>query len=111
MQQHRPDALLTNFWNVGDCLAKLGVDIPTDLGLAYLSVTDRTPVFSGINENSHAIGEAALDMLATMLQRNEFGIPTVPRHIMIEGYWVDGKTVRRVNAPASNLKEAAAGFQ
>jgi len=111
LKQHRPDALLTNFWDVADWLLELGIDVPTDLGLAYLSVTDRTPTFSGINENSHAIGEAALNLLATMIQRNEFGIPPIPRHIMIEGYWVDGKTVRRVNDPVPFLKGTGDGFQ
>ncbi len=100
LRRHRPDALLTNFWSVDQWLRELGVAVPRELGLTYLSVTDRSPTLSGINENSHAIGEAALDLLATMIQRNEFGIPAIPRRIMIEGYWVPGKTVRRVNKPA-----------
>jgi LacI family transcriptional regulator len=110
LRQHRPDVILTNFWKVSEWLRELGVAVPRDLGLAYLSVTDRNPSFSGINENSHAIGEAALDLLATMIQRNEFGIPAVPRRIMIEGYWVPGKTVRRVNKPAPGQLEEAMEF-
>ena len=110
LKQYRPDALLTNFWNVGEWLQELKVSVPRDLGLAYLSVTERTPTFSGVNENSNAIGEAALDLLATMIQRNEFGIPQVPRHIMIEGYWVEGKTVRRVNGAAPSSRETTKVF-
>ena len=100
LKEHRPDAILTNFWDVGDWLLELKVRVPMDMGLAYLSVSDRTSIYSGINENSYAIGEAALDLLATMIQRNEFGVPAIPRHILIEGSWVEGKTVRRVNEPA-----------
>jgi len=111
LRKHQPDALLTNFWSVDLWLRELRVTVPRKLGLAYLSVTDRKPAFSGINENSHAIGEAALDLLATMIQRNEFGIPAIPRRIMIEGYWVPGKTVRRVNKPAPELAEAPDSLQ
>jgi LacI family transcriptional regulator len=110
LRQQQPDALLTNFWSVGEWLCELGIAVPREIGLAYLSVTERNPSFSGINENSHAIGEAALDLLATMIQRNEFGVPAIPRRIMIEGYWVPGKTVRRVNKPAPELAEAVMEF-
>jgi DNA-binding LacI/PurR family transcriptional regulator len=100
LNRHRPDVLLTNFWNTADWLKQLEIDVPGDLGLAYLSVDETRSAFSGINENSFAIGEAALDLLAIMIQRNEIGIPSIPRHVMIEGYWVPGKTVRRRNRPA-----------
>ena len=99
LRRHRPDALLTNFWSVSDWLRELRVAIPRDLGVARLSVTEQNPEFSGINENSFVIGEAAIDVLATMLQRNELGPPAVPRRILIDGFWVDGKTVRRLNRP------------
>lgn len=95
LRRYKPDALLTNFWNMGEWLRGLKVTVPNELGLAYLSVTERNPTDAGINENSFAIGEAAMDLLATMIRSHELGVPPVPRHIMIDGFWVNGKTVRR----------------
>ncbi|MEI6071731.1 MAG: hypothetical protein WCS31_08050 [Verrucomicrobiae bacterium] len=110
LRRHRPDAILTNFWNTAAWLKQLNIAVPGELGLAYLSVDETRSAFSGINENSFAIGEAALDLLATMIQRNEIGIPAIPRHIMIDGYWVPGRTVRRVNRPDQAAKSGRPSF-
>ena len=44
------------------------------------------------------MGAAAADFLVAMLHRNERGIPELPHTILVEGTWIDGKTL----SPRSN---------
>jgi len=108
---NKPDVVLTNFDNAADCMKQLGLCAPRDLGLAHLSLPVAGGRISGINENAFAVGEAAVELVATMIQRNEFGIPSSPRCVMIAGSWIPGRTVRRVDTPVKDLIHAPDSFQ
>jgi hypothetical protein len=65
---------------------------------------------AGVFETSHDVGRAAGDFLVGMLARGEFGIPEVPRRILLDGIWQIGKTARNlaVKTKRPNLIEAVA---
>jgi DNA-binding LacI/PurR family transcriptional regulator len=108
---NKPDVVLTNFDNATECLKELGIAVPRELGLAHLSIPMAGGRLAGINENAFAVGEAAIELVATMIQRNEFGIPESPRCVMIAGSWVQGRSVRRVNTPVKDLIPTPDSFQ
>jgi hypothetical protein len=35
-----------------------------------------------------------------MLHRNERGVPAIAQHVLIDGEWIPGKSIRRVGPPA-----------
>ena len=47
-----------------------------------------------MNQNGHVIGAAAVDMLVAKLHRNELGVPSFPKTMMIGSTWVSGDSVR-----------------
>lgn len=76
-------------------LEKTGLRIPEDMAYASLDVDglDREHSFcSGIDQNSKAVGAAAVDLLAAAIQRGETGVPKAPRYVQVEGTWVQSKT-------------------
>jgi len=73
-----------------------GLRVPDDIGVVSLNVD--SPIQSGIDQNEHEIGAAAIDLLVNLIHTNERGIPTIPRRLLIEGTWRAGKTVRSINA-------------
>jgi LacI family transcriptional regulator len=73
-------------------LGQAGYRVPRDIGLAVLSVLDGN-ADAGINQNSAVIGEAAVQMLISLIHHNERGIPKVCRELLVEGEWVDGRTL------------------
>lgn len=94
-QQERPDAVITS----GDVTCApivelLGLRAPGPVAFVSASKAERTP-FAGIDERPGEIGAAAIEHLATMIQHGEKGAPAVPRVIMIDGRWVDGRSVTR----------------
>src|SRR5262249_48185532 len=55
---------------------------------------------SGINQHRDWIVSSAVELVVAQLYRNERGIPTITRNMIIDGIWVDGSTTAKVSAPA-----------
>lgn len=94
LADHRPDAIVALDPVVASWIAEAGRRIPDDTGLAFLELSERTPSASGIDRRSERIGAAAIDMVVTMLQLNQRGIPEHDNALLIKGAWVDGATLR-----------------
>jgi len=96
IETQRPDVITPAVDGVADLLGKLGMKVPGDIGLASHSVASGDNVVSGIDEMGMQVGAAALEYLVAMLNQQEYGIPAVPKQLLLEGRWSRGKTVRRV---------------
>jgi DNA-binding LacI/PurR family transcriptional regulator len=92
LTKHKPDAILTDVAEMRGTLAKVGCEVPADLGLAAFSVLDGG-ADAGIDQNSREIGRAAVQMLISLINHNERGIPEICRELLIEGRWVNGGTL------------------
>jgi DNA-binding LacI/PurR family transcriptional regulator len=96
LNKHTPDAILTDVREMRETLLTLGYKVPSDLGLAAFSVLDGG-ADAGIDQNSREIGKAAVQMLISLINHNERGIPEVCRELLIEGSWVNGGTLPQKN--------------
>ena len=92
LNKYKPDAILTDVAQMRGTLAKVGYIVPADMGLAAFSVLDGS-ADAGIDQNSREIGKAAVQMLISLINHNERGIPEVCRELLIEGRWVNGSTL------------------
>ena len=111
--RHRPDAIVTRHLEMQTTLAEMSLEAPRDVGLAFLSVPDRSGRLAGIDENAEAVGAGASAMVADMITRGERGIPGRPQRLLFEGTWIDGATVRPAKATSRRkrtLVKAAAGI-
>jgi len=93
LKKNKPEALIIDYsppfidWLRRTC----GLRVPEDISVVSLNVDH--PSYSGIDQNEHEGGVAAVDFLVQLLHTNERGIPAIPRRLLIEGTWCDGKTV------------------
>jgi DNA-binding LacI/PurR family transcriptional regulator len=92
LKNSKPDAILTDYAPVRDMLARAGYRVPEDVGLAATSVVDGY-ADAGIYQNSDEIGRAAVQLLISLIHHNQRGSPRVCRKILVEGDWVDGKSL------------------
>ncbi len=92
--QHRPDAIVSQDWRVLDALKKLGIRSPRDIGLACAGFPPNLNGLSGFQEDCERIGAVATDLIVSMIQRGERGIPDKAQRILVEGDWVRGTTLR-----------------
>lgn len=93
LRTHQPDAILTDLAALPEMLAKAGLRVPQDIGLAGLSTLD-CPIDAGIYQNPEEIGRVGVLMLHSLINDNAWGLPAINRQVLIEGSWVDGKSLR-----------------
>lgn len=79
-----------------------GWSLPGQVALAHLNVEDaegmneaRPGDIAGIRQDNVGVGAGAVELLVSLLNHNELGVPQHPRGIQVQGAWVDGATVRR----------------
>ncbi len=104
MKRYRPDVLVCTHPEVRDWVDHLGLSCPKEIGLVHLDLTPELAGWSGMNQCNDLVGAFAMDLVAGQLHRNEFGIPTHPKCMMIESEWVPGSTLRKVS-PESKSRQ------
>jgi LacI family transcriptional regulator len=92
IKKYKPDAILTDVKEVRGWLTKIKCRVPDDIGLAALSVLDGN-ASAGIDQNSREIGRAAVQLLISLINHNQHGVPETCRELLVEGRWVDGDTL------------------
>ncbi|MEN9403030.1 MAG: hypothetical protein RL091_1733 [Verrucomicrobiota bacterium] len=91
----KPDALITVHYNAPDFLKRLKLAIPAHLGVALTSIVDGVRHYAGIDEDSEGIGRVAAELLVSMVERGEVGLPQNPQRVLYSGSWQDGTTIRQ----------------
>lgn len=95
MESERPDVIIC----MGDhivrpTLQRQGIRIPDEIGIAVLAQPNKEAPLSGIVENNLAVGEAAIDLVVAMLNRQERGPAKLSQTILIENGWKESNTLR-----------------
>lgn len=100
LEAQQPDVLI--FVHLSDMLAELRtvlrthrVRVPARLGVAVLSHILDGSDFSGLQQNQPLMGAWAVELLVARITNRDLGIPANPRLEMVEGQWVEGRSLRR----------------
>ena len=94
LDERKPDAIVGHTNPLLDRLFGLGLKIPKDVSFASLDLfqrDDKLPC-SGIDQLSHTVGAAAMDLVAAQIGFGETYGQQQTRLIYLEGEWVDGET-------------------
>lgn len=76
-------------------LQDLGYDVPKDIGLVCLnSSKEGHSNVAGIDQRMELIGQVSVSVLAGLITQNERGIPENPVTHLVEGVWLNGKTLK-----------------
>ncbi|MCU0791268.1 MAG: substrate-binding domain-containing protein [Opitutaceae bacterium] len=94
LAREKPQAIFTTSPRLLGIMNGLGLRVPDDLAVATTSVLDGN-FDAGADQNSPEIGRVAVSTLAALVLENERGIPQYQRRILVEGRWVDGKSLPR----------------
>lgn len=94
VKQYRPEVVINAEQDVYDWLIDLGLRIPQDVGYANLDCNVTGKNLSGIRQPHSDVGRTAVDLLISMIHRNERGVPANPLLTQVTAHWVDGATTR-----------------
>lgn len=92
LKKEKPDAILTEVGCLAQMIAVAGYRVPEDIGLATTTLLD-TPIDAGIDQNPKEIGRTAMLAVISLINDNDCGIPQICRDLLVEGRWVNGKTL------------------
>ena len=97
-KENQPDVIFTLYHEVKRWVQDLGLRVPGDVGLIQYEWRSDHSAWAGMDQRNDLVGEAAVDMLISMVHHNEHGVPEHPRATLIGSHWVDGTTVRKVDS-------------
>ncbi len=92
LRRERPDAVLAWGDTLLDELALLRIRPPRGLAFASLNLVESDQRVSGMHQNPRNIGASAVDLLISMMQRGETGLPKIPLQLLVAGSWRPGST-------------------
>ncbi len=95
-EANRPDVIFTLYHEVMHWIEDIGLRCPEDVGLIQYEWREDHERWAGMNQRNDLVGAAAIDMLVSLIQHHERGVPAHPRATLIGSQWVDGMTVRRM---------------
>lgn len=93
LRKQKPDAIVCHHSGVPAWLQSVGFRVPEDIGVAHLGIEDDVKDWAGIWQRKREIGAEAVNQVISLLQSQQFGLPSVPRDIVIQGCWRGGRTV------------------
>lgn len=89
LKTHRPEAIVGNRESLL-ILRRLFASSPPPPVFIDLDLDPSDSPHPGIDQKPHLIGAAAVDLTTSQLFRNERGLPSDPKLILIESRWVPG---------------------
>ncbi|MBL9213468.1 MAG: LacI family DNA-binding transcriptional regulator [Opitutaceae bacterium] len=94
--RHQPDVIIAHLQTeIIGWLQERGRRVPEDVGFLQLNWTERTGPCAALDLQPGRLGVAAIESLVAQLQRQEHGIPDLPKTITLGAEWIDGPTLRR----------------
>lgn len=102
---HQPTAIICTFSQPLTWLREAGMRVPEDVSLATLSCMQQ-PGWSGIDQQEHIIGARAVELLISIFQAGERGVPDTALRLLVEGRWHEGSTTASIGDPAQEVLAA-----
>lgn len=106
LETNQPDVVVfVHHYNVLDefdaLLLQRRIRVPQDVGVVVMSQILEGSRFSGLQENQRLLGEWGVEMLVSRILSRDFTLPAHPRIEMVERTWVEGRSLRRLDANGS----------
>ena len=83
---------------IEECLGKLKLRVPDQVGLVNLNVSPQRQHYSGVFQDAPAIGAMAARLVIEKLNHNDRGIPAERMTVITEGHWFEGNTLAKTAA-------------
>lgn len=89
---YRPEVILSP--SIGrQELAAAGLRVPQDVALVKLLLWDVNEGMAGVRPGYERLGAAAVNLLVGQLQHDDYGVPSDPKILQVEGGWCDGASL------------------
>ncbi|MEM6822537.1 MAG: LacI family DNA-binding transcriptional regulator [Verrucomicrobiota bacterium] len=94
IKRHRPDAIICHDEDAVSSIQSSTSIATTKLSIACLSLQTTTSDFSGVHHPRGETMDATLALLDHKIRHDVVGLPKHKRTVLLEGKWIDGKSLR-----------------
>lgn len=94
LEKTRPDVIFTLYHEVERWLTDCGKRVPDDIGLIQYERRGQGTHWAGMDQRNDLVGEAAVDLLVSMIHNGQQGVPERAIATHVTSQWVMGATVR-----------------
>ncbi len=106
LKRYRPDVIVGQNIQLVAALESAGLKVPKDIGVIHTAVDDDCLSWAGIVARKREIGMAAAEAVISLMQSHQYGLPAIPRDILIRGRWKEGDTLVRPPRAGSPARAA-----
>ena len=100
VEKYRPDVVLASPSHTPKLLHQAGLSVPKDVAYASLNLQNpNSSLIAGIDDRISVRVGAMVDLVIDQMNRNVCGLQRDPVRIFIEGNWVNGDTMPRIDDP------------
>ena len=89
----KPDVILGHDNRLLRWLKHEGLRVPQDIGIVHLAIDDDVLDWAGIHSNRREIGRTAAQLVISLINSRQFGVPKVALDTTIRGSWQSGRTL------------------
>ncbi|MEC7906408.1 MAG: LacI family DNA-binding transcriptional regulator [Verrucomicrobiota bacterium] len=109
LHRYRPQAVISRCDYFFEAAEAEGIEVPEDVAYVSLNISDDRSGVSGIYQHRKTMGATAIDVLNSLLQRNQRGPNEVSIGTQIDGSWRKGDTLPSIQRPnTENTQNEAA---
>ncbi len=91
-ERHRPEVIVSKAAFVLPILKTMGLRVPRDVAFVDIFLDETTGAIAGVRQNHETVGALSVEILASQLQHNKYGVPEIPTTTFVEGTWFAGAT-------------------
>ena len=92
-QAYRPEVIIGFSPLVSAKIRQLGINVPEDVAYVDLCAEEAADGCAGTRPNREIVGEVAVALLVTQIQKNLYGPPSVATSTTVDGTWLDGASM------------------
>jgi LacI family transcriptional regulator len=88
-----PDVIVGHDSRLVRWVEKAGFVVPREIGVVHLALDDDVLDWAGIHSNRRQMGRTAAELVISLVQNRQFGVPKVALETIVRGSWHHGRTL------------------
>lgn len=104
LHRYQPQAVISRCDGFFEAAEAEGIKVPEDVGYVSLNVSDDQPGVSGIYQHRDTMGATAVDLLNSLMQRNQRGPLKVSVGTQVDGSWRKGFSLPPIKEESVTVK-------
>lgn len=104
--QCSPEVVLSHWVEPLLWLRESGVEVPGQTNFVCLDLARDDGEIAGVWQNYEEEAACAVDLIDTQIQVNERGFPLRPRMILVDGQWLDGKSLGKAQRKSKRARRS-----